>query len=1333
MPPLDWGVFLQLPGGPAYNFELLCRGIIWRDFSRYGRFAARANQPGVEFHLQLESDCALGRPGRWYGWQCRWYDIQPGRQIGTTRRNSVIETIRITERELPGITDWVLWTRRPLASGDQDWFYDLQTDMRLHLWCQDHVDDLLTGEAEILRSTYFGDLVLTPEMLERQHQISTASVRHRWLPDVHQVVEAERVTRRMLGSASEWVILRELSDRLQAEASTLDNLLEGFSDSEIEAATCICESATLLAEYASVAYDILLSGGQQLLLQQLALRPQELSAEQTNLIHQLRATNNASALLVTDTVSDHGHISDLLKVLEESMRERVVAINADAGCGKTQLAAQVTIDMADRPAGILLYGKVLQAGDSLDEFASRQIVLHGQPVPSMEALICALDAAGARSNCRLPIVIDGLNEAEDPRDWRRLLANLKEILANYPNVLFICTLRPSFKAEALPDGLTELEMRGFGQNVAQAVSEYFEYYLIDATGADIPWGLLRHPLTLRLFCEVTNPERERVVGIENFPGSLTEIFDRYLRQAATRIMELSPREYRYYEQDVRYALNEFGYTLWQQDSRFLDETEFRNSIGDEVRPWNGSLLRALEDEGILFREPGDTPGRRHVAAAYDALGGHLVATALIDRLGSDGLEVWLGDNRNNDLLAGDIQFRHPLATDIVRSLAALIPRRLNRRQLWQMASEPLRGKALRLAADLEGNFLDADTVEQLENIAVNSTDLFGRLFYTRAVVSHPLNSEFLDKVLCQLGVAERDVRWTEWVRGQSEAILEDLKRLEEQWRANGSRDSSARLRAVWAMWLLTSTNRLIRDHATRALYWYGRGIPTELFHLTIDSLALSDPYVFERMLAASYGVVMAHQISNQEFGGALSEYLMSLGQALGNPDGRYPTNDWFARLCVTGTLGLARKYHAEFVPPEIAEGDFVFAPGHPIEPIGSEDPQAEEVNRTFHMDFENYTVGRLIENRLPYHNENASYQEALAYIRGTVWSLGWRDDELGAIDNDIFSRYYRDEEARVERYGKKYGWIGFYYYAGILDERGQLPRDERLSDVHIDPSFPDTPAVAPIDVPAWSRPTPADDRRWIRHGIIDMPDQLIYTADLGEFHGPWIAVAGHLEAREVAHGRRVFGLLSAFLVNRCEANQLADALRGREFPGNWWYPTAPSDYYTFAGEIPWSEEFAREAPPGESTARYSREVEISDGSAIDVEILEHEYAWESYHSPLNSAGGSYVPSKLFSEWHDLRGLGQTFNQVLPDSSVAAVSLSAPTGFSGHLLYLREDLVHEYAAGRSLIWFFWGERQLFPMPHPAPRWYERAVREHAVVWRSVHCVEEMSTLFRNESD
>jgi len=208
MSTLSWATFEGLPGAATTNFELLCRSIVRRHYGQFGQFRALANQPGVEFHLRLDASCSLGAAGRWYGWQCRWYDLPSGAALGATRRRKIREAIETTEEALPGITDWVLWTRHVLTRADQNWFFGLKTKMNLALWSAIEVEDHLSGPAEILRESYFGELILTPQTLSELHEEIIQPIRNRWRPEVHQVVEAERKLYRALGDPGAWSILQ---------------------------------------------------------------------------------------------------------------------------------------------------------------------------------------------------------------------------------------------------------------------------------------------------------------------------------------------------------------------------------------------------------------------------------------------------------------------------------------------------------------------------------------------------------------------------------------------------------------------------------------------------------------------------------------------------------------------------------------------------------------------------------------------------------------------------------------------------------------------------------------------------------------------------------------------------------------------------------------------------------------------------------------------------------------------------------------------------------------------------------------------------------------------
>ncbi|MCW3096200.1 MAG: hypothetical protein JWL77_1818 [Chthonomonadaceae bacterium] len=1237
---------------------MLCRALVRNHFGRYGTLAARAAQPGVEFHLRLHAECSLGEPNRWYGWQCRWYDLPSGKALGSTRKHKIEEAIHTTERELPDLTDWVLWTRYPLTASDQRWFYGLQTQMRKHLWTAAEVEEYLSGDAAILRGTYFGECVLTPNCLAVLHERAVEPIRWRWQPEVHQPVNAERMLRQILGESGTWDDLPKLSDQLKKDAEAIEADLGSLENSLADATAATAKLARAMAVTLIDMYALLVRGEIDLLRQQITNRSALQVHEFAVLPRKLRACRQHAALTVTNALANVRDAEHLLNKFNKQLGQQFIAVLAKAGCGKTELAAQLTAPVGERPAGILLHGREMYTGQTLDNFAG-QVVIQGVPVTSMETLVAALDAAGQRAHRRLPIVIDGLNESEDPRDWKSRLASLKNTLRRYPYVLVVCTLRTAFSTEVLPTETERLEIPDFDHDTSEAIQRYFNYYLINPVDVEFWWELLRHPLTLRLFCEVTNQKREHVVGIEAVPGSLTALFDRYVEQAAERIAELSPRTHRYYEMDVRSALDEIGRVLWEQSARSLDRTALRRHLGDEGRPWNESLVRALEHEGILLCVPGNNLSGIHVTVAHDMLAGHLAADALLRKYNIAGLAEWLQEPATTEAFTKPRLEQHPLGEDIFQALIGLVPRRLHRQQFWPLLNEPLRTIALRGAADLEGAYLDAQTVSELALMATRPpqgiNDIFDRLRRTRGSINHPLNAEFLDAVLRPMPIAKRDLRWTEWVRRRHGELLLDIEGVEKRWRSNLERLPSDRLRALWVMWTQTSTVRKLRDHATRALYWFGRGDPTALFELTIYAFEINDPYLSERMLAAVYGVAMAYQhpACNPDF---VQKVLPIFGRRLYEmmfaPTAPHSTTHILAREYAKRTIDSALRHH----PTLLTEAERLhIVPPYTFGGIRKWRSCKNCYEGPLGFDFRNYTLGRLVQGRSPYDDKHRGYQTVKANILWRIYELGYTREAFESIDQQIAGSDRSGRMAdgsKTERYGKKYAWIAYFELAGFRKDRGLLKEHytDRLPDVDIDPSFPDRAEEGDIYEPDLLGNRNLSIEEWLDDKTIPPLSTYFVAQEINSNPGPWVLLHGLVRQEESATDRKVFAFLTGLFCKASEVVLVIDALKqhGANRPDF----DPPSDYYTYAGEIPWCETYPFNEMNELEVVLNTRDVKrkkkkaalCRDGKPIS-EQEEHDFV-NSLYKEMQSSGTSTSPEAVARPSGETRSRDEILEQLL---------------------------------------------------------------------------------------
>ena len=625
---LDWNKFNSHPGSRSKNFETLCRGLMRCHYERFGQFKARSNQPGVEFHLELSTACRLGSPSQWLGWQCKYYQLTLNGSLPASAKDDILSSLSMTKKILPGITDWFLWTPYTLSKKDQEWFYNLSTCMRLSLWAEEEIYNHFNGDGLLLKSTYFGELVLTPGDLEEQHRIAIQPIKDRWLSLVHQSVDAERTIRRMLGEPAPWGQLAEVGENLKDAEHRISECLD-CAESEISlVVTPLLNACSTFSETLLLFHKTLSTEGIDIDVIRQKLRESKTLIDKDVVVtlRRLRLRNLPIAIVATNALADMRLAQKLLDEVEDLLEVELVAVLADAGGGKTQMAAQLTAQQADRPAGIFLQGRALHRGQTLNDLAS-QFSIHGNPVPSMEKLLAALDAAAKRASCRLPLVIDGLNEAENPKDWKVHLASLKETVKKYPNILIVCTLRTgerprkrqglphglennnreSFAVMSLPEDARRIESSGFGGDVHEAIKKYFNYFKINGRDTDIPVDLLQHPLTLRIFCEVTNPTPTSEVKVDYFPASLSPLFEKYIINACARISQLNNLSHSYIAPDVEHAIYKLGIALWENKQREIGESTYRSLVGDTGREWNSSIVNLLAQEGIIFKNPGLEP------------------------------------------------------------------------------------------------------------------------------------------------------------------------------------------------------------------------------------------------------------------------------------------------------------------------------------------------------------------------------------------------------------------------------------------------------------------------------------------------------------------------------------------------------------------------------------------------------------------------------------------------------------------------------------------------------------------------------------------------------
>ncbi|MGO2242321.1 MAG: hypothetical protein ACTH5D_11240 [Halomonas sp.] len=1245
---LDWFSFEKLPGDSRINFENLCRGIARAHWAQYGQFIALKNQPGVEFHLNLNQTCpALGDASRWYGWQCKKFDLTNSGSLTSASRSKITDSLDKTVKYLPHLTDWVLWTPYTLSKSDQTWFKDLESKhpYSLHLWADEEIENNLAGPALMLRGTYFGELVITPGDLKLRHHESIAPIKDRWINPVHQETDVERTIRRMLGEPNYWQDMVELGQGLSSAASTIE-AWKSIDPKLTKLQTPFFKACSSFSEMLLQFHEILSEGDIDIIQQWLSNRKSLIDSDVVSFPRSLRKQNIAIALDAANALDDMRVAQSLFDEVKEYLDAGMVAVLADAGGGKTHMAAELSSAQENRPAGILLHGRNFHRGQDQNDLA-RQFLVNGTPLDSMEKMLASLDAAAKRAGCILPLVIDGLNEAENPKEWKDLLSYIQTVVKNYPNVLVVCTLRTgehkrpywsvdetetreTFAVQSLPEDIWKFECEGFGENVYDAIKKYFEYYKIDCeSGVEIPTGFLNHPLNLRIFCDVINPKRDHVVEINYFPASLAHLFDELLQNTCNRIATM--KNFSYSSQDLKKAVYQLGISLWESKDREIDDATYRDLINDSGRNWNESVINLFAQEGIIFRNPAQELGKYVITPVYDALGGHIIADALLKKHAQDRSFEWFNTPSVMSAFGGENS--HSLAYDTFKSLVALVPSRMYGEQLWKNVPEPYKQRALLHAAELNAEHLDDGTVSELASLINNKSEkvlkIFSRLWLTKGVLKHPLNADFLDFVLSKMSVDERDLSWTEWVRNEQgrdkKCLIPELSLLEDKWKEDTTfRSDSDRLRARAIKWLLTSTDHPLRNTATKALYWYGRGDPEFLFNETIKSFETNDPYVPERMLAASYGVGMSlsTQLPNDPLftSGVLLKFAGRIFEAMFKDDAKHYTAHQHMRDFSSRIIELAQHHNPNFfsdsdikktVPPFSPDRGENWGESYLGEDAGISNRIGKAsksiLGRNFHrklnellpkkwkdkamekrislrkqspflMDFENYTIGGLVPERGNYDYDHKEYQKVRAQLQWRVEQLGWSHEKFEKVEESIqnWQGYERrsNEKLKTDRYSKKYSWIAYYEMYGLLKDRGILDKyDWRRSDTqNIDPSFSEPMPLQTLIDTNFLGDDNTVTSNWIKDGNLPEIEPYLQLQNVGEEAGPWVALDGYVSQENKDLKREAFLFVRSYLVPTKEKDEILDFLNKQDISGSW-LPDKVDCSQTFFAEVPWSSAF----------------------------------------------------------------------------------------------------------------------------------------------------------------
>jgi hypothetical protein len=544
-------------------------------------------------------------------------------------------------------------------------------------------------------------------------------------------------------------------------------------------------------------------------------------------------------------------------------------LSGAAGSGKTHLLCDIAKERINRGLPtVLLLGQNFYEGDLWEQII-KQLHLN---CSTRDELLGILNAAGQASGSRALLIVDAINESVCKKIWTNNLAGILYSLSQYPWVGVVLSIRNTYFEYMIPPQLikqrkfTVVSHEGFAGIEYKAMREFFQYYKIKQPDIPLLNPEFKNPLFLKLFCRGLNNS-----GKTEFPrGSqnITKVYENFIDSVNNKLSNENILNYDPRDKIVWKVVEELaGKMAERRDSRIpLDEAK---EIANKILPSNGyhnSLFYHLETEGIITETITYKKGssKEAIQFSYERFADHLIAKYLLDtHLNKDTPDSSFKDGQPlAKLFASEFYWHYEglieaisiqLPERIGKELIEFIPQYANLDFVQQAFLDSL------IWRDPESlNERTKDIINKY--IIKNNFDQLMETFITVATLKdHPFNADALHKYLLKLDLPYRDATWSKFLFYQIEENGAVDRLIDWAWSPEDKShidDSSILLAAKTLAWFLTTSQRYLRDRATKAMVNLLTNRVELLPTLIEDFKNADDPYIQERLYAVAYGCAM---------------------------------------------------------------------------------------------------------------------------------------------------------------------------------------------------------------------------------------------------------------------------------------------------------------------------------------------------------------------------------------------------------------------------------------------------------------------------------------------
>lgn len=963
----------------------------------------------------------------------------------------------------------------------------------------------------------------------------------------------------------------------------------------------------------------------------------------------------------------HSFIEFITSITARLANNPCLILDGEAGIGKSHLIGDiVTRRIKNHHDSVFLLGQHFVT----DEDPWTQIFKRLQINSKSETFLFKLNEHGKATGKRIILFIDAINEGRGRYFWVNHIKSFINEIKAYQWLGLVITIRSSYKALIFQESETkDLQIikhtiYGFKNFEYEASKLFFNNYKIELPNVPLLHPEFENPLFLKLFCEGINKSGQTKIpdglqGITSiitfFISSVNNVLAKPNKADYSNSLNLVKRsidaliKYKI-ENQLRYISYEKAYEIIEDSvSKFLNKKGFIDDL----------IAEGVLSKNLFWKENDES--EEGVYLSYERFEDHLTSLFLLEQNSNletafkegGGLHNYVKDIKSVNINRGIIDaFSIQVPERSGKELSEFIPSLEKDYPIVESFIESLLWRKVETI-----NEKSKDFVNKYVSMYQGTYDFFWEtILAVTAIPGHYFNAYSLHNHLMKFSLPERDAEWTQSLKNKYSDDSSVKRLIDWAWNETDKShisNESIKLTSIALSWFHTSTNRKLRDCATKALVC----LLQERLSVLIEVLKMfenvNDPYVYERLFAVAYGCSI--RTSQKELLKELSEYIFET--IFKEKEEVYPhalLRD-YARGVIefTNYSGIQLSLNLDFARP-------------PYKSVFPENILTnEEIDAKYKFDYnaENFkkiywSQNTILDSMVTEYGRGISgygdfgrytFQSALRTFDvnpNTLSNLAveWIFEKYG-YNVEVHGKYDRDTGSSgrsasiIERIGKKYQWIALHEMVARVSDNFIKNEGWGREKKEVKYQGPWAPYIRDIDPTMLISETGAFDedkpsnywwldktqfnwscsnKDWVKNSqVLPEIDNLVQVKD--QDSNEWIILEGFPEWAEPKKigeekwdqpHKRLWCQVRSYIVKNNEYDQFKDWAIEQDFMGRW-MPENGDRYEIFSREYYWSPAHKYFLMENDSAEEWREVYDKETGKFIaDVLVTAENFLWE---------------------------------------------------------------------------------------------------------------------------